>query len=95
MHSEKQTSGVLEEDRSLLAVVGGRKDQANEVVACFARQGDRVAVRWYADTRAFLGAEAKPAFGAVIFFAPSDPGESEAEEAALRSVAPGVPVYRL
>jgi hypothetical protein len=87
--------GVLEKERSLLAVVGGRKEQANEVVACFARQGDRVAVRWYASTREFLGAESKPAFEAVIFFSPSDPGAGETEEAALRSVAPGVPVYRL
>lgn len=94
MHLNQETH-VVAEDRCLLAVVGGREEQAGEVVACFARQGERVAVRWYPDVRNFLATEGKPDFGAVILFASASGKAGEAEEVALRGVLSGVPLYRM
>lgn len=95
MTTELQSLEAANDDRCLLAVVGGRHEQVGEVVACFARQGDRVRPFWYASARQLLSAQAKPKFGAVIFFSPEEAGVADAEEALLRASLPATPVYRL
>jgi len=95
MTTELQGVEAANDDRCLLAVVGGRHEQVGEVVACFARQGDRVRPFWYANATQLLAAPSKPRFGAVIFFSPEEGGVADAEEALLRATLPATPVYRL
>lgn len=90
-----QGQGEATAAKRVLAVVAGRKESANEVAACFARQGDRVEALWFPDTSHLLEAEDKPRFEAVILFAAADEPSGDAAEAAVRGVMRGIPIYRL
>ncbi len=83
------------DDRCLLAVVGGRHEQVGDVVKCFALQGDRVRPFWYESARQLSVSEPKPRFGAVILFSSEEQDRADAEEALLRAILPMTPVYRL
>lgn len=90
-----QQQGEASVDRRVLAVVAGEKARAQEVAACFALQGDRVKAVWYPDTRHLLNEQRPRDYEAVILFAPEDPAEGDADEAAVRGAFRGTPFYRL
>lgn len=80
----------------VLAVVSGQKAKAQEVAACFARQGDAVRAMWYPDADRLLAAKKrKPQWEAVILFAAKDPVAGDREEAAVRLAFQDTPLYRL
>ena len=95
MIDDIQNQGGAGEKGRMLAVIAGQAARADEVAACFARQGDRVKAVWYANTRQFIEAEQRPRFEAVILFGSPDPAADDVQEAAVRGVTLGTPLYRI
>jgi hypothetical protein len=90
-----QNQGEASAAGRVLAVVAGQRERANEVAACFQRQGERVKSVWYSSVRELVATEQKPSFEAVILFASPDAAAAEVEEAALRGAMGVTPFYRL
>jgi hypothetical protein len=83
------------ETRRVLAVIAERAEQAAEIAAQFARQGEVVETVWYPDSHRLLTEVEKPRFEAVILFPSHDEAETDADESLLRATLTGTPLYRV
>ncbi|MDF3058652.1 MAG: hypothetical protein K0R17_2867 [Rariglobus sp.] len=81
--------------RRVLAVIAGREEQAAEIAAQFAKQGEVVEAVWYSDSRQLLAENETRRFEAVILFQSGDEAATDADESALRSAMTDTPLYRV
>ena len=81
--------------RRVLAVIAERAEQAAEIAAQFAQQGEIVEAVWYPDSRQLLAEKGIPRFKAVILFASGDEAVTDTDEAALRLALTDTPLYRV
>jgi hypothetical protein len=81
--------------RRVLAVIAEHEEQATEIAAQFAKQGEVVETVWYPDSRRLLAETGTPRFEAVILFSLIDEATTDADEAAVRSAFAGTPLYRV
>jgi len=91
IHAEN-SAGEL---RRVLAVIAARSEQAEEISAQFAKQGELVETIWFPDSRQLLAEKGTPRFEAVILFTSEDEVATDADESVLRDALIGTPLYRV
>lgn len=83
-----------EDFHRVLAVIAEHAEQAEQIAAQFAEQGELVEAVWYPDSRRLLAEKETSRFQAVILF-PTTDGAADANELAVRNALVGMPLYRV